>query len=147
MKTCPNCQATGIPDNAQFCPECGEPLMPMKEQERNEWKMLRKDAERAWESYGNKPEPKKNPYSFLWKITLGIAVVFGIAMYSYLMNAYGNTHQMVPAGVEAAVIIIGNLLIVLIVFFAAKSAFFDPNEEVKAAKKKFVADYIATHKK
>ena len=29
MKNCPNpkCKATGIPDNAQFCPKCGAPLV------------------------------------------------------------------------------------------------------------------------
>ena len=32
MKTCPNCQATGIPDNAQFCPECGASFPIVKKQ-------------------------------------------------------------------------------------------------------------------
>ena len=42
MKTCPKCKTTGIPDDANFCPACGEEL-PIKEygwKERSLWEKI-----------------------------------------------------------------------------------------------------------
>ena len=54
MKTCPNCQATRIPDSAQFCPKCGELLVdtntPWQEKckELNKEKQKLQNEKREW---------------------------------------------------------------------------------------------------
>lgn len=57
MKTCPNCQATRIPDSAQFCPKCGElladPNTPWQEKckELNKEKQKLQNDKREWASF------------------------------------------------------------------------------------------------
>lgn len=48
MKTCPRCKTTGLPDEAEFCPHCGEKIAPKA-----------KPSSQRKDSYGNKKTPKK----------------------------------------------------------------------------------------
>lgn len=105
-----------------------------KENERRN--QLNKEAEQAWEKYPNKPQPKKNPHKILFNITL-------------LLTPLALVLAASPIGDEYSTICAVSMciLIVLDVIFGMSISSFDPNEEVKTAKKKFIADYIATHKK
>ncbi len=141
MKTCPNCKTTGIPDDAQFCPVCGQPIISyeqIKMQNAHMRQQLIKEAEEAWAAYPNKPAKKKDPYSLLLTITL-VLTGAGIMIGSYLNDLTG-----IPGTIFALIMIV---LIVLDVIFFQSKRYYNPNEEIEKAKEKFISDYIATHKK
>ncbi len=147
MKTCsnPNCNATGIPDEAKFCPVCGQPMPSgeqLKKQKKKERQQLRREAELAWDAYPNKPLPKKNPYSILWKVFLVIGIIVGDIMFYLGEDTYrfNNTFQgSIP------VVAIG--FIIVIVYFMVKASGFNNAEEVKMydAEEKFIEKYIKDH--
>lgn len=146
MKTCPNCQAANIPDDAQFCPVCGQQILSseqLKKQRKQERKQLRREAEKAWDAYPNKPCAKKNPYSLLWKVMLFLGIIAGIIIYQYLMHEYGATHMAVPEEVIMIVRLIAYTIIGLLVFFIFLSRSFNPNEEIDKAKEQFISDYMS----
>lgn len=150
MKTCPNpnCKTSGIPDEANYCPVCGSPILSpkqLKKQKKERMNRLRKEAEQAWEAYPEKPLPKRNPYSLLWKILLLFGIICGIIIYHYLMDEYGITGDVVPEWIVVTIQVLAVIVIYSIIIFAVKSCLFNPYEEIDVAKERFIANYISEH--
>ena len=146
MKTCPNCKTTGIPDEAKFCPKCGRPILSPAQKERilqEKRRQLKREAEKAWEAYPDKPLPKKNPYWIWWRIALITYIIAAVVIGIYLWNEYGISHTAVPEELSTPLSICAYVLPFIIFIVAVKSATFDANTEVNKAKNEFIADYIS----
>ena len=147
MKTCPNCKTTGIPDDAQFCPKCGKPMLSPAQKERilqERRRQLKSEAEKAWEVYPNKPMPKKNPYRIWWRALLLISTIAAIAYGIYLWGIYETT-QYVPDELTWLIVFV-HVTIFVIIVIAVKSATFDPDADIEKAKKEFISKFLNEHR-
>lgn len=136
MKTCPNpkCKATGIPDNAKFCPVCGQLILSLnqlRKQKENDRNRLRKEAEQAWEEYPDKPRWKMSPYSILGLVTPPVYIIIVLKLE-------------LGEGSASFDIILSILFVIEVAFVLLHKSY--NNRLQEKARENFIANYISEHK-
>ena len=134
---CPNCKTTGIPDDAKFCPSCGQPLLMPAQKEKSQQELRDKliiEAGMAWEANPQKPKKIINPYT----IIMIIISFIGVSLMYYLAETTSEAFMSIIIGVD---------FIISIPFFIALVISGDKFEKSERnriinEKAKFIKNYI-----
>lgn len=134
MRTCPNpkCNATGIPEDAKFCPICGAQIVRKKKDK----EQLMKEALSTWDAAPNKPQYKKLKFGI--KLVIVTGFVGGI-FFALLVSSGGADLAIKTFGfvLGFCVLIIGPVV--------AIPCYIKDRKAIKAAKKSFVDKYVREH--
>lgn len=131
MKTCPNpkCKATGIPNEAFFCPVCGAQIVRKKKDK----ELLLKEALSTWDVFPNKPKYKK------LKDGIGIVIVSGFmsgVIFALIVSSGGADLAIKTFG-----LVLGFCLLIIGPAVAIPCYILD-RKAIKAAQNSFVEKYI-----
>ena len=137
MKTCPKCNMSGIPDDATFCPKCGEKIVRRKKDSQQ----LLKEAAAAWEKYPNKPQNKnlKENYKVLGPMSI-FMIVFSCIMGVGILVKDHDIDGALKVGLFF--LIMGGGIEILMLPILAIIGYIQDNKELKKAKNTFIEKYI-----
>ena len=137
MKTCPKCNMSGIPDDATFCPKCGEKIVRRKKDSQQ----LLKEAAAAWEKYPTKPQNKNlienckvSIYMLIYSAVLGGIIGIGILIKDHDMDGALNMFLLF--------LIMGGGIALFILPIVTLVGYIQDKNKLKDAKNTFIEKYI-----